>query len=111
MFDVRFIPNPYYIDSMKKLNGLNEPVRDYVLEWTQTQNFIEKLMDMLMFLFPNYKKEGKNQVVVGIGCTGGRHRSVAISEKIKELLKENEYRVTLLHRDIQKDNRRKEDEV
>jgi len=74
VFDVRFIPNPYYIDSMKKLTGKNDTVREYVLGFNETKGFLSKLYDMLEFLIPGYIKEGKSQLVVGIGCTGGRHR-------------------------------------
>ena len=105
VFDVRFIPNPYYIDSMKKQTGKNEAVRDYVLGFKETSEFLAKLKDMLEFLIPNYIKEGKSQLVIGIGCTGGRHRSVAISESLYKYLSEREHRVVIDHRDIDKDGR------
>ena len=76
VFDVRFIPNPFYIPELKKYSGSDEPVKKYVLDQKETQGFIEKLEDMLRFLIPNYIKEGKRQLIVSIGCTGGRHRSV-----------------------------------
>ncbi len=106
VFDVRFIPNPYYIDSMRKLTGKNESVQKYVLEIPETGIFLEKLVDMLEFLIPHYKKEGKSQLVIGIGCTGGRHRSVAIAEALYRALLEKQHRVVIDHRDIEKDGRR-----
>lgn len=105
VFDVRFLPNPYYIDSMKRLTGKNEAVREYVLSFEETQVFIKKLNDMLEFLIPNYTKEGKKQLVVGIGCTGGKHRSVTVAESIYKFLLSKEHRVIIDHRDIEKDNR------
>jgi UPF0042 nucleotide-binding protein len=105
VFDVRFIPNPFYIDRMKKQTGKNEAVRDYVLSFWETKEFIKKLNDMLEFLIPNYIKEGKTQLVIGIGCTGGRHRSVAISEELFAYLLKKEHRVVIEHRDIEKDGR------
>lgn len=105
IFDVRFIPNPYYIESMKKLTGKNESVREYVLGMPETVEFLEKLNAMLDFLIPNYVKEGKSQLVIGIGCTGGRHRSVAIADKLHENLAEKHHRTIVEHRDIEKDGR------
>lgn len=105
VFDVRFIPNPYYIDSMRKLTGKNEAVRDFVLNCMQTETFLVKLNDMLEFLIPNYIKEGKSQIVIGIGCTGGRHRSVAIADSLYNTLESMQHRVIIDHRDIDKDNR------
>lgn len=106
IFDVRFIPNPYYIESMRYLTGLDKDVCEFVLGKNETQVFIEKTYDLLNFLIPNYIKEGKSQLVISIGCTGGRHRSVAISEKIYNLLKERNS-ANIEHRDIEKDNRSK----
>lgn len=105
VFDVRFIPNPFYIDSMKKQTGKNEAVREYVLGFKETSEFLVKLKDMVEFLIPNYIKEGKSQLVIGIGCTGGRHRSVAISDELFSYLSEREHRVVIDHRDIDKDGR------
>jgi UPF0042 nucleotide-binding protein len=105
VFDVRFIPNPYYIDSMKRQTGKNDAVREYVLGFNETIVFLSKLYDMLEFLLPSYVKEGKSQLVVGIGCTGGRHRSVAISEALYAHLSGKEHRVVIEHRDIEKDSR------
>ncbi|MGI6778978.1 MAG: RNase adapter RapZ [Acetivibrionales bacterium] len=105
VFDVRFIPNPYYIETMRKLTGLNGTVRDYVLNINETQVFLDKLADMLDFLIPNYVNEGKSQLVIGIGCTGGRHRSVVIAEALNKMLLEKQNRVVVDHRDILKDSR------
>ncbi|KNY28595.1 RNase adapter RapZ [Pseudobacteroides cellulosolvens] len=105
VFDVRFIPNPYYISSLKKLTGKHEDVKAYVLKSKETEVFIEKLSDMLEFLIPNYIKEGKSRLVIGIGCTGGKHRSVAIADDVYRLLVEKQHRVVIEHRDIEKDNK------
>ncbi|HAA43232.1 MAG TPA: RNase adapter RapZ, partial [Ruminiclostridium sp.] len=100
VFDVRFIPNPYYIESMRNQTGKNELVRDYVLGFDETQCFLIKLREMLDFLIPNYIKEGKSQLVIGIGCTGGQHRSVAISEALFSHLSKKGHRVVINHRDM-----------
>lgn len=105
VFDVRFIPNPFYIESMKRLSGRNETVRSYVLKMQETVEFMGKLNDMLDFLIPNYIKEGKSQLVIGIGCTGGRHRSVTIADSLHATLQEKQHRVIVEHRDIEKDGR------
>ncbi len=103
VMDVRFIPNPYYIAELKPFSGLDKPVKEYVLSKTETQQFLEKFIDMLKFLIPNYKIEGKRQLIVAIGCTGGRHRSVAIANKTYEVLNHNGNSVTIDHRDINED--------
>ncbi|SHF38336.1 MULTISPECIES: RNase adapter RapZ [Caloramator] len=103
VFDVRFIPNPYYIDELKRQSGIDKEVYDYVFKWDETNKFVEKTTDLLEFLIPNYIREGKSQLVIGIGCTGGRHRSVAIANKIYEILKNNNHTVLISHRDITKD--------
>ena len=99
VFDVRFIPNPYYIKELKELTGEDESVRNYVFAWEQTKAFTTKLTDMLEFLIPYYIKEGKTQLIVGIGCTGGKHRSVAIANYIGNKLKKNGHRAIVSHRD------------
>ncbi len=104
VFDVRFIPNPFYIESMKKKTGTEEPVKEYVMQWDETREFITKADELLEFLIPNYIKEGKSQLVVSIGCTGGKHRSVTISQEISRLLGEKGHRVIVEHRDINKDS-------
>jgi UPF0042 nucleotide-binding protein len=100
VFDVRFIPNPYYIPELKEHSGLQKDVEDYVFKWSQTQIFIGKTIDMLEFLIPYYVTEGKTRLVIGIGCTGGKHRSVAISEEIGRILEKNGHRVLVDHRDL-----------
>ncbi len=105
IFDVRFIPNPYYVESLRKHTGKHEDVKEYVFKMPETTEFLEKLYSMLDFLIPNYIKEGKSQLVVGIGCTGGRHRSVAIADELGRYLTQQEHRIVLEHRDIEKDGR------
>ena len=102
VFDVRFLPNPYYVKSLKDLTGENEEVRNYVLQWSQTQEFLVKFKDMIEFLLPNYVEEGKSQLVIGIGCTGGKHRSVTIAEKLYHFINKIGYQVFINHRDIEK---------
>lgn len=103
VLDVRFLPNPFYIEEMKRQTGLDEDVRKYVLQFEEAGIFLDKTEDLLRFLLPNYIKEGKYRLVVAIGCTGGRHRSVALAEALYERLKElTEYGVTISHRDIGK---------
>lgn len=99
IFDVRFLPNPFYIPELKEFTGRDEQVRDYVFKWPQTNIFIAKLTEMLEFLIPYYTEEGKTQLIVGIGCTGGQHRSVAISNEITKILINNGHRVSVSHRD------------
>lgn len=106
VFDVRFLPNPFYIPELKQFSGNDQPVRDYVLNFENTKEFLAKLMDMIKFLIPSYLKEGKRQLIISIGCTGGRHRSVAISNAIYEMLSEAGNKVTVEHRDIHEDNNR-----
>ena len=105
VFDVRFIPNPYYIAPMKHKTGKDALVRDFVLDASETKEFLVKLEDMLDFLIPNYIKEGKSQLDIGIGCTGGRHRSVAIADEIFRRLESKNHRAIIEHRDIEKDSR------
>lgn len=100
VFDVRFIPNPYYIQELKANSGLTEPVKEYVFKWDQTKGFIDKTLDMMEYLIPYYVEEGKTQLVVGIGCTGGYHRSVAIAEELGRLLKDKGHRTIVSHRDL-----------
>lgn len=102
VFDVRFLPNPFYIESLKNLTGNDKDVQDYVMGFDITEIFINKLKDMLIFLLPHYIKEGKSNLVISIGCTGGKHRSVTISNKIASFLTEENYRVLLIHRDVGK---------
>ncbi|CAM3902698.1 RNase adapter RapZ [Mesobacillus zeae] len=101
VFDVRFLPNPHYIDHMRPKTGLDEEVSTYVLKWNETHKFLEKVTDLLGFMLPHYKREGKSQLVVAIGCTGGQHRSVALAEYIAHYF-EKEYKTRVTHRDIEK---------
>lgn len=104
IFDVRFLPNPHYVEQLRPQTGQDPDVYDYVMKWTETQEFLNKLLDMLHFLMPQYKKEGKSQVVVGIGCTGGKHRSVAITEYLGKVMGNSETEtVRLSHRDAERD--------
>ncbi|MDO5041809.1 MAG: RNase adapter RapZ, partial [Peptoniphilus sp.] len=102
IFDVRFIPNPYYIPELKEYTGEDEAVKAFVLKNAITEKFIEKISDLLTFLIPHYTEEGKSGLIIGIGCTGGRHRSVAIAEELKNILEEGGERVVLTHRDIKR---------
>ncbi len=100
VFDVRFLPNPFYIDEMKHKTGNDQEVQDYVMSFSEASDFMEKLVDMLTFLVPNYIKEGKYQLVVGIGCTGGRHRSVTLANELYKRMKDQgNYGLKLYHRD------------
>ena len=104
VFDVRFLPNPYYIDELKHKTGLDKEVRDYVMSYAEAEAFLNQLEDMLTFLLPNYVKEGKYRLVVGIGCTGGKHRSVTLANEIyRRLSVKKEYGIKIEHRDITKD--------
>lgn len=102
VFDVRFLPNPHYIDHMRPQTGLDKVVSDYVLKWAETQQFIEKLDDLLQYMLPHYKREGKRQLVMAIGCTGGKHRSVTLAEYFKKRLNDLEYNSYVTHRDVEK---------
>ena len=108
VFDVRFLPNPYYIDELKTLTGNDAPVSDYVMSFPEANEFLKKLADMIKFLIPNYIIEGKNQLVIAIGCTGGKHRSVTLANGLyKEISGEEDFGVKCEHRDIEKDAYRK----
>ncbi len=99
VFDVRFLPNPYYIPELNPLSGLDERVSSYVLKWQETQVLLEKLTDLLQFMIPQYKNEGKAQLVIAFGCTGGQHRSVTLAEYYGKLLADNN-KVIITHRDV-----------
>lgn len=108
VFDVRFLPNPYYDERLRPMSGNDRPVRDYVMRGGTGGIFLDKLTDMLQFLIPNYVLEGKNQLVIGIGCTGGKHRSVTIARGLFERLKQQQgYGLKMEHRDIDKDQKYK----
>lgn len=107
VFDVRFLPNPYYIEELRTLTGNEPAVQDYVMQGGAGGEFLEKLLDMLEFLIPRYVLEGKNQLVIGIGCTGGRHRSVTIADEVfRRLSGSGQYGIRLEHRDADKDGGR-----
>lgn len=100
VFDVRFLPNPFYIDELKHLTGNDKPVRDYVMAYREAGEFLDRLCDMLSFLIPNYVKEGKHELVIGIGCTGGKHRSVTLANELFGRMKDKrKYGLTIAHRD------------
>jgi UPF0042 nucleotide-binding protein len=108
VFDVRFLPNPYYAEDLRPKTGEEKEVRDYVMQHGTAALFLDKLNDMLEFLIPNYVLEGKNQLVIAIGCTGGKHRSVTIARSVYDRFKSREeFGIKIEHRDIDKDNIRK----
>lgn len=100
VFDVRFLPNPYYIPELKHKTGLDEPVKAFVLKYRQTQEFLEKTEDLLSFLLPNFVDEGKTDLVIAVGCTGGKHRSVCLAKELADYIARKGYAVTLGHRDM-----------
>ena len=102
VMDVRFLPNPHYIDTLRPLNGLDKPVYDYVMQQPETEQFYRKFIDLLLYVLPGYKKEGKNNVTIAIGCTGGQHRSVALTERVGRQLIADDYKVNITHRDKDK---------
>ena len=107
VFDVRFLPNPFYYEEMRPLTGNDALVHDYVMGFDVAKEFLEKLTDMAEFLIPNYINEGKSQLVIAIGCTGGKHRSVTLASELFDVLKKNQdYATKIEHRDIQKDAKR-----
>ncbi|WP_405728885.1 RNase adapter RapZ [Anaerotignum sp.] len=107
VFDVRFLPNPFYIQELKELTGNDEPVSSYVMNFEESQLFLRKLLDMVEFLIPLYIKEGKNNLVISIGCTGGKHRSVTLANALYAALGQEKHMLLLQHHDIEKDARHK----
>ena len=99
VLDVRFLPNPYYMEELRLKSGLDEEVSSYVLKWVETQTLIEKLTDLFTFMIPQYKREGKTQLVIAFGCTGGQHRSVTLAEYFGKLLKADN-KTAITHRDV-----------
>ncbi|WP_391203366.1 RNase adapter RapZ [Psychrobacillus sp. L4] len=99
VFDVRFLPNPYYIEELRLKSGLDEEVSSYVLKWVDTKTLIDKLTDLFLFMIPQYKREGKTQLVIAFGCTGGQHRSVTLAEYFGKQLKEED-KTIITHRDV-----------
>ncbi|MBO5489210.1 MAG: RNase adaptor protein RapZ, partial [Eubacterium sp.] len=106
VFDVRFLPNPFYVDQLKPQTGNDDDVYQYVMKSPKATEFLEKLKDMLTFLIPNYIAEGKTQLVIAIGCTGGKHRSVTLTNAIYKEFEDSEYGCKKEHRDIEKDRLR-----
>lgn len=108
VFDVRFLPNPYYIEHLRHQTGNDSEIREFVMSSETAKTFLNKLEDMVRFLIPNYISEGKHQLVVAIGCTGGKHRSVTLANELYEALSQEEnYGIKIEHRDIEKDAKRK----
>ena len=105
VFDVRFLPNPYYIEELRPMSGNDREVREYVMSNDKAEEFLDKLVDMIRFLIPNYIAEGKTQLVIAVGCTGGKHRSVTLANEVYEALQKDEgdYGIKIEHRDIEKD--------
>ena len=101
VFDVRFLPNPYYVPTLRALTGNQKVIQDYVKQGGEAQEFLDKLKDMILFLIPKYKKEGRNQLVIAIGCTGGKHRSVTMANLLSKELAGGEYTIKTLHKDIE----------
>ncbi|MBQ3515232.1 MAG: RNase adapter RapZ [Lachnospiraceae bacterium] len=101
VFDVRFLPNPYYVPNLRTLTGNTEVIQEYVKQGGEAQEFLDKLKDMILFLIPKYKKEGRNQLVIAIGCTGGKHRSVTMANLLSKELAGGEYTIKTLHKDIE----------
>jgi UPF0042 nucleotide-binding protein len=104
---VRFLPNPFYISELKELTGNDEPVSSYVMQFEESQIFLNKLVDMVEFLIPLYIKEGKNNLVISIGCTGGKHRYVTLANALYQALGQEKHTLLLQHHDIEKDARHK----
>ncbi len=107
VFDVRFLPNPFYIQELKEMTGNDAPVSDYVMAFQESQEFLKKLVEMVEFLLPLYVKEGKNSLVISIGCTGGKHRSVTLANALYHALDKDKHTLLLKHNDIEKDARHK----
>ena len=105
VFDVRFLPNPYYVEELRFHTGMEEPVRDYLFQYEETAVFLSKLEDLLRFLLPLYEEEGKSSLVIAVGCTGGQHRSVAISHAIVQQIRAIGYPVTESHRDMTRERK------
>ncbi len=107
VFDVRFLPNPYYFETLRPLTGNDKQIQEYVMGFDAAKEFLDKLVDMIKFLIPNYILEGKNRLVIAVGCTGGKHRSVTLANELYKALDGNDYGVKIEHRDIEKDTARK----
>jgi len=105
VIDVRFIPNPFYEEDLSTLTGLDKEVQDFVLRFQETNDFINRFVDFLLYLIPLYIREGKAYLTISLGCTGGRHRSVAMGEILKNILEEKGYNTSIEHRDVKNENR------
>ncbi len=103
VLDLRFLPNPFYKEELKNLSGKNKKVREYVLSFEETKEYLKKLQDFLSFLIPKYIKEGKRHLTISLGCTGGKHRSVILAELLSHFFKSNGYRTNIYHRDIRRE--------
>ena len=103
LFDVRFLPNPYYDENLKEFSGKDKRVSDYVLDNDEGKEFLAKLLDILMFMLPLFEKKGREKTTIGIGCTGGKHRSVAVAEYVGSFLKNKNYQSKIIHRDLEKE--------
>ena len=103
VMDVRFLPNPYYVETLKEKNGLSEDVSNYVFNSGETMQFLERFYELLEFLLPFFRKEGKHFLTVAIGCTGGKHRSVSVVEALAKKYEESSVNITVMHRDINKE--------
>jgi len=106
LFDVRFLPNPHFVPELRPLTGCDQPVIDYLRSQAEVGETIERFVDLLAFLLPRFQREGKSYLTVGFGCTGGRHRSVMLSESIARSLREQGYNIKVVHRDVDKDEKR-----
>jgi len=106
VLDVRFIPNPFYIDRLKTHTGKDKDVREFVLSYEETRTFLDKCRDMMSFLIPLYIREGKSELVIAIGCTGGMHRSVVIADELQDMLNTTQWHAAISHRDTEKEYRR-----
>jgi UPF0042 nucleotide-binding protein len=102
VMDVRFLPNPYYVDFLREKTGNDQEVQDYVLKWPLTDKFYDKFFGLIDFLLPEYKKEGKSHLSIAIGCTGGKHRSVTTVNKLSEFITDKNFNINIEHRDIEK---------
>ncbi|MCJ7641202.1 MAG: RNase adapter RapZ [Desulfobacterales bacterium] len=106
LFDVRFLPNPYFVEELKRLTGQDPRVAEYVLGWEEAKEFLRRVQEFIQFLLPLYEREGKTQLTIGIGCTGGRHRSIVIANRLAEMLREDGARKNAIlhvrHRDVEK---------
>ena len=102
VFDVRFLPNPYFVQDLKSYTGNDEAVDAYVLKWKESRRFLDVLFDMMSFLAPLFEKEGKSYLTIGIGCTGGKHRSVVVANHLAKYFSDKSYAVNVTHRDVNK---------